>query len=102
MENDLAKQAQEIYERTLKQLRFAIKNSGLNDEEIAERCGDRSAAWINRIRNGQRGTNLPFKTILQISLALNLDLTSLYLSSNSTQARLQAILSEINKMIVNE
>jgi transcriptional regulator with XRE-family HTH domain len=101
MTEDVEDQAQAIYERTFNLLLKAIKESGLTDDVIAERCG-KSQAWVNRIRHGKRGRNLPFITILKLALALNIDLTTLYLSASPTQSKLKALLSEINKMIVND
>ncbi len=100
MEN-LEREAQEIYDRTMAEIRKAIKESPLSEDEIADRCG-KTQPWVNRIKTGERGEDLPFKTILCLALVLEIDLTTLYLSASPAQSKLKTLLSEISKMIVNE
>lgn len=101
MEDDIEIQAKEIYERILLKINEALDKSILSQTEIGDRCGLSQPA-INRIKNRVRGKDLPFLSILKLALVLNIDLTTLYLSTNPAQEKLKTLISEINKMIVNE
>lgn len=104
--DDLEIEAQEIYDRILAEIQTALKEV-IDDKKLAtetdigDRCG-LSQPTINRIKRGKRGIDLPFMSILKLAMVLNIDLTTLYLSSNQTQAKLKTLLSEISKMIVND
>lgn len=103
MEDDLEKQAQEIYDRILERIRDALKEkrSIITETELGFRCG-LSQPTINRIKSGARGKDLPLMSVLKLALILNIDLTTLYLSTGPAQSKLKTLLSEISKMIVND
>jgi len=49
----------------------AMKRQGINQSELARKCGA-NRAWINRILNGKE--NLTLESIAKLSLAVNFDL----------------------------
>jgi transcriptional regulator with XRE-family HTH domain len=101
MESEIERLTQEIYDRIIGEIRKALIDSPKIEADLADLCSLEQPT-INRIKSGARGKDLPFKTILKLSLALNIDLTTLFLSTTPGQAKLKTLLSEISKMIVNE
>src|SRR5512137_3042421 len=68
--------ADQIYEKVIQALLKALEEADLTQDELAHKCGT-TQPTIQRLLAGKRGQNLPFKTVLNIALALDIDLSSL-------------------------
>lgn len=70
--------SQEIYENIIKLIREELIRfcQTKTQEEAADLCAITQSA-INRLIRGTRGENLPFKTVIKVALALDLDLAAL-------------------------
>jgi transcriptional regulator with XRE-family HTH domain len=99
--DDIEGKVQEFYRRVIKAILDKIKDLGLKQEQVGLMCGMEQGT-ISRYLSGDRGENLPFKTILALAIGLEIDLARLFDVYDSPQEKLKALLFEISKMTVNE
>jgi len=99
--DDINAKVQEYYAAVIKAILDKIRELGLTQEQVGLMCGMEQGT-ISRYLSGDRGENLPLKTILALALGLGIDLSRLFNIYNSPQEKFQALLSEIGKMTINE
>lgn len=93
--------AQAVYDKILELLRkeLALAVAAKTQEEIADLCGV-SQPTINRFLKAERGKDLPFKTIIKVVLALDLDLSSLLSPEpKSDKEKVKTLLDQLSKLI---
>lgn len=97
---DIDAKVQELYRIVLRAILDKMKQLGLTQEQVGLMVGMEQGT-ISRYLSGDRGENLPFKTILALAVGLEIDLSLLFAFYASPQEKIQALLSEINKIVAN-
>ncbi|MFA4834814.1 MAG: helix-turn-helix transcriptional regulator [Dehalococcoidia bacterium] len=97
---DIDVKVRELYGIVLRAILDKIKQLGITQEQVGLMCGMEQGT-ISRYLSGGRGENLPMKTILALAVGLEIDLSRLFDFYNSPQEKIQALLSEINKIVAN-
>lgn len=97
---DVDLKVRELYGIVLGAILDKIKQLGLTQEQVGLMVGMEQGT-ISRYLSGDRGENLPFKTILALAVGLEIDLSLLFAFYASPQEKIQALLSEINKIVAN-
>lgn len=98
--DDIDVKVRELYGIVLRAILDKIKQLGLTQEQVGLMCGMEQGT-ISRYLSGNRGEDLPFKSILALAVGLDINLSLLFAFYASPQEKIQALLSEINKIVAS-